>query len=154
MATVTRSEFRADYPRKRNRGGLLEVGVGVNFNGMKNLRGVNASDLAGPFSELMEPVKETAREIHTPHIKTGDLWRSIRVEVREATKTRLKVGVTAGDSSVNGVGVFYAPFIELGTGSHPAYPYLRPGWDAHKTEIREKMKAAIWAVIKSKARKS
>lgn len=84
-----------------------------------------ASDLIGKslsefFEHTLGPrIQGNARR--TVPVDTGDLKRSIVVQVQTGDKPVLQVGV---DEDV--AGVDYGRYVEEGTSRAPAQPYLRP----------------------------
>jgi len=57
----------------------------------------------------------------------------------------------AGGGSSGGAVAFYSQAIELGLGSTPAQPYLRPAYDNKKQEALDELKPILWEEIRKTA---
>jgi HK97 gp10 family phage protein len=63
-------------------------------------------------------VEREAKQNHPYTDQTGNLTNSIIAGVTTATSDQVVGGL--------GAGMYYAPFVELGTSKAPPYPFIRP----------------------------
>ena len=82
-------------------------------------------------------------------VESGELKRNLKIKALKRKKHRFGVMIGTGLKWFTG-DQFYAAFVEFGTGTRPARPYLRPAFDTKrqsseqilKTELKNGIKAA------------
>jgi HK97 gp10 family phage protein len=93
---------------------------------------------------VADVLKRAAREIQQDArsrcpVETGTLQRSIRYSV---SKKKLEGRVYAG-GRVSGRDAFYAPFVEYGTKTAHAQPFLFPAARAREEQTKEELEEAL-----------
>ncbi len=83
---------------------------------------------------------------------TAEVWVGIDDSVKpaQAPKTARRRKRKAGGASGGGVGA-YSIFIEMGTSSMAAQPYMRPAWEEKKQEAFDRLAADLWDEISKTA---
>lgn len=128
----------------------MAKGVTVRIEGWEELER-NLRKLGSTINErellenaLMDGAKIVQDEIRTsaPY-KTGQLRDSIAI----SKKGREKYSVRIGPSGKG----FYGRFLELGTSTHSAKPFVRPSFDAVRSEAQQAIEAAIWRQVEEAA---
>ena len=103
------------------------------------------------LQELQSKLKEIAKVLSTEEfLKSAKDGMAIHVEGPAKRNTAIDTGrlrnseatVIAGDQVITGTNVEYAPFVEYGTSSQSAQPYLRPAWDEGKSKVVSHMETA------------
>lgn len=102
-------------------------------------RAARGRALADAAQAGLEPVLADAR-LRAPE-RTGDLRRSLGIQVWEASDTRAELEVFA-DPRV----AFYAAVVEYD------HPFLRPAWDSNVDEARSRVESILRSRIEGAAR--
>lgn len=88
------------------------------------IKGPVMQDLTKRAIRVESSMKQHASGRPGPKVRTGRLRGSIT----------WRAGIDGNSPYVDiGSSVLYAPFVELGTGRAPAYPFMRPGLEAART---------------------
>jgi len=99
--------------------------------------------LLSALKKASKPVVKDAQE--KARKKTGKGAKSIKARTNKNLKP---VGISIGPSREE----FHMSFIEFGTVTQSARPFLRPAWDANRFAVLQSMEKEIWNALTKKAR--
>lgn len=100
--------------------------------------------LAEAATAGLEPILADAKR-RVPRL-SGDLERSLKVQVWEASENKVELEVYS-DPEV----AFYGPMVEYGTRYSTGQPFLRPAFDAHKGEAEDRVAQILGSRIERAA---
>lgn len=122
---------------------------------------VKARELEPVVTAALEPIRDTARALAPDDPLTGPPWNlntSIEVGTRQRSG-RAKHDRALGQYDARAYvgptkyGYPQAIFEEFGTVHAPAWPYMRPAWDAHKQAALEIIKVKLGTRLREIAQK-
>jgi len=122
--------------------GLKEVAANLRKLDLRVERKLGMQALRAGAKIIVKQARENAPT------KTGRLKRAIGVmAIKDKGKIELQVGVKRGKKRSDLKGAWYAHFLEFGTITRAAHPFITPAVESTQKEVVEKVKEEIHQLI-------